>query len=95
MTKKAAKEVPVSNNPPDVQAKVDEAKGLEWNTILSKHAARIVQGPEAEQVRRTMSHRIMGSRFVMKIKQEEDALARMKAQWCLQGHLDPDFYPRK
>ena len=91
MAKKAAKEIPVTKNPPEVQAKVDEAKTLEWNTILSKHAARVVQGPEADQVRRRFSHRIMGSRFVMTIKQEDDTAPRVKARWCLQGHLDPDL----
>ena len=30
MAKKAAKEIPVTKNPPEVQAKVDEAKTLEW-----------------------------------------------------------------
>ena len=68
-------------------------KQKHWNgnTILSKHAARVVQGPEADQVRRRFSHRIMGSRFVMTIKQEDDTAPRVKARWCLQGHLDPDL----
>ena len=91
MQKKAAKEIRCTGNPPALQCKVDEAKLLEWNTILAKHAARLVLGPEAEHVRRKFSHRIMGSRYVLTIKQEDDAPERVKARWCLQGHLDPDL----
>ena len=36
----------------------------------------------------------MGSRFVCTWKQEEDAPRRMKARWCLQGHLDPDLHAK-
>ena len=91
MQKKASKEIRGVGNPPEMQAKVDEAKLLEWNTILAKNAARVVLGPEAEHVRNKLSHRIMGSRYVVTIKQEDDAPARVKARWCLQGHLDPDL----
>ena len=91
MQKKAAKEIRGTGNEPELQSKVDEAKLLEWNTILAKNAARIVLGPEAEYVRRKLSHRVMGSRYVITIKQEDDAPARVKARWCLQGHLDPDL----
>ena len=91
LQKKASKEIRGTGNPPELQCKVDEAKLLEWNTILAKNAARLVLGPEAEQVRKKFSHRIMGSRYVMTIKQEDDAPSRVKARWCLQGHLDPDL----
>ena len=91
LKKKAAKELPVSGNPTEIQIKIDEAKLLEWNTILAKHAARLVLGPEAEGVRRHHSDRIMGSRYVITVKQEDDSAPRMKARWCLQGHLDPDL----
>ena len=60
LKKKAAKELPVSGNPTEIQIKIDEAKLLEWNTILAKHAARLVLGPEAEGVRKRHSDRIMG-----------------------------------
>ena len=33
----------------------------------------------------------MGSRYVITIKQEDDAPERVKARWCLQGYLDPDL----
>ena len=51
LQKKASKEIRCTGNAPGLQCKVDEAKLLEWNTILAKHAARLVLGPEAEQVR--------------------------------------------
>ncbi|CAK9069992.1 Retrovirus-related Pol polyprotein from transposon RE1 (Retro element 1) (AtRE1) [Includes: Protease RE1, partial [Durusdinium trenchii] len=89
--KKAAKEIPVTGNPPEIQKKVDEAKLLEWNTIEGKHAGRVVLGTEADDVRRYLSHRIMGSRYVMTLKVEDDAAPRFKARWCLQGHLGPDL----
>ena len=91
LKKKASKELPPTGHPREIQLKIDEAKLLEWNTILAKHAARLVIGPEAQAVRKHMSHRIMGSRYVITIKQEDDAAPRMKARWCLQGHLDPDL----
>lgn len=91
LQKKMAKELPHSGNAPELQRKIDEANIAEWNTITAKHAGRVVLGDEAMEVRKRFSHRIMGSRFVLTIKQEEDAPARTKARWCLQGHLDPDL----
>lgn len=93
MKKKAAKELAPVGNPPELQRKVDEAKVLEWGTmtITAKHAGRVAFGPEADEIRRTHPDRIMGSRFVITIKQEEDSAPRTKARWCLQGHLDPDL----
>lgn len=85
MQKKASKELPCTGNAPEVQKRIDEAKLLEWNTILSKNAARLIHGPEALEVRQRFKHRIMGSRYVITVKQEEDAPARMKARWCLLG----------
>lgn len=78
MKKKASKEIPVTGNPLELQIRVDEAKLLEWNTILSKHAARLVLGPEADDVRKHLQHRIMGSRYVITIKQEDDSPPRVK-----------------
>ena len=91
INKRASKEVPASGNPNDVQELVDEAKHIEWNTLTSRHAVRLVLGREAAEVRRRYANRIMGSRYVCTWKQEEDAPKRMKARWCLQGHLDPDL----
>ena len=91
INKRAAKEIPETGNPRELQALVDEAKGVEWHTVLGRNAVRVVLGKEADLVRRRFAHRIMGSRFVMTVKQEEDSPARIKGRWCLQGHLDPDL----
>ena len=91
INKRAAKELPATGSPQELQTLVDEAKSIEWHTVLSRNAVRVVLGAEADLVRRRFAHRIMGSRYVMTIKQEEDAPARVKGRWCLQGHLDPDL----
>lgn len=90
--KKQSKELPAVGNPLELQNRVDEAKVLEWSTVQGRNATRLVLGKEAQQVRQKMSHRIMGSRFVVTVKQEEDEAPRVKARWCLQGHLDPDLH---
>ena len=91
VNKRATKEIPAFGNPLELQNQVDEAELLEWNTVSGRHAARIVLGAEADEVRRHHPDRIMGSRYVVTWKQEEDGPKRVKARWCLQGHLDPDL----
>ena len=91
VNKRAAKEIPASNNPQEFQIKVDESKLIEWGTLTSRHAVRLVLGQEAREVRRRCPDRIMGSRFVCTWKEEEDQPGRVKSRWCLQGHLDPDL----
>ena len=88
--KRAQKEIPASGNNPELQEQVDEAKTIEWETIISKSAVRIHSGPKAEEIRAKFGHRFIGSRFVVTNKVEEDS-SRIKARWCLQGHNDPDF----
>ena len=85
------KEVPATGNPSELQAVVDEAKSVEWNTVSGRDAVRLVLGAQADAIRKHSPERIMGSRFVMTWKHEEDAAPRMKGRWCLQGHLDPDL----
>ena len=82
--KKASKEIRGTGNPPAFQSKLDEAKP----------AARIVYGQEAAGVRRKHADCIMGSRYVITIKQEDGAPERVKARWWLQGYLDP-VYPEE
>ena len=36
----------------------------------------------------------MGNRYVVTVKEEDGAPARIKARWCLQGHLDPDLHDK-
>ena len=91
INKRAAKEIPAVNNPQELQMKVDEAKLTEWNTLLGRMATRLVLGQEAREVRERLPDRIMGSRYVVTWKEEEDQPVRVKARWCLQGRLDPDL----
>ena len=91
MQKKSSKEIPHVNQEPEQQRKIDEAKLAEWHVIEGKHAGRLVLGEEAQQVRQKLAHRIMDSRYVVTLKQEEDAPVRVKARWCLLGHRDPDL----
>ncbi|CAE7758699.1 RE1 [Symbiodinium sp. CCMP2456] len=90
LQKRLQKELPATGNPPELQESVEEAKGTEWCTMLSKPAVKIHSGAEAERIRSQCADRFIGSRFVITEKQE-DGDRRIKARWCLQGHLDPDF----
>jgi hypothetical protein len=47
-------------------------------------------GTKAKMLREKYPERFIGSRFVITEK-TEDQDNRIKARWCLQGHLDPDF----
>eukprot|EP00435_Cladocopium_sp_Y103_P017847 s883_g4.t1 len=104
LQKRMQKELPHSNHVPWLQSQVDAAKTLEWNTLAEKQAVRLLSPREAAWVRKNRSHRIMGSRFVLIKKALEDIVEngekadpenpdhwKVKARWCLQGHLDPDL----
>ena len=47
-------------------------------------------GKRAKQIMKNQSHRFIGSRFAITLKDDEEG-PRMKARLCVQGHLDPDF----
>eukprot|EP00435_Cladocopium_sp_Y103_P060490 s2072_g22.t1 len=89
--KRGSKEIPHTNQEPEHQKKIDEAKLAEWHVIEGKGGGRLVHGSEAEHVRHKLSHRIMDSRYVVTLKQEEDSPVKIKARWCLLGHRDPDL----
>ena len=89
LQKRLQKELPVTGNPPELQDKVEEAKGTEWCTMQSKTAVCVHTGAAAERIRQKHPDRFVGSRFVVTSKPEEGE-ERIKARWCLQGHLDPD-----
>ena len=104
MQKRAQKEIPHSHNEPKLQAQVDAAKVQEWNTLIEKQAVRLVPKHQAEWILKHQKHRIMGSRFVIVKKAMEDVIEngmipdpsvaehwKVKARFCLQGHLDPDL----
>ena len=67
------------------KAEVEEAKVLEWETLVDKGVVIILTGLQARQARLEHSCRILKSRFVL--TREPD---RYKARWCLRGYLDPD-----
>eukprot|EP00435_Cladocopium_sp_Y103_P055765 s362_g18.t1 len=104
MQKRAQKELHHSNNPPLIQAQVNAAKVTEWNTLLGKEAVRLVPPSKAKWIKEHQADRIMGSRFVITKKALEDVIEngvipqvdnpehwKVKARFCLQGHLDPDL----
>lgn len=99
--KKMSKELPHSNNPPALQAKVDEGKLAEWKTLSEKpNVLRIHYGKKAKEIEQKYAHRFIGSRFVLTrkaIDEEQTVIPdqldtfTVKGRWCLQGHLDPDL----
>eukprot|EP00435_Cladocopium_sp_Y103_P023253 s2636_g5.t1 len=101
LRRKMSKELHHSNNPPELQKKIDEGKLLEWQTLLSKNnAVKLHYGKAAEHIRQTRSDRFIGSRFVLTRKPLEEgqdinmhdlSTFTVKGRWCLQGHLDPDL----
>eukprot|EP00435_Cladocopium_sp_Y103_P010293 s4146_g2.t1 len=91
LKKKMQKELHHSNNPPDLQAKIDDSKLLEWNTLEDeKQAITVLPLHEAAFIRKHKPDRIMSSRFVITEKHEDDTV-RVKSRWCLRGHHDPDL----
>ena len=90
LQKRLQKESPPSGNSPELQSKIDEAKRTEWSTLSDKPAIKVWTGAKAKMLRDKYPERFIGSRFVITEK-TEDQDTRIKARWCLQGHLDPDF----
>ena len=93
LQKRTQKELPPTGNDATIQAKVDEAKALEWETVAGKQAVRVWTGAKAKEIRARHADRFVGSRFVIVNKTDEDG-SRIKARLCLQGHLDPDFHTK-
>ena len=101
LKKKMKKELRHSNNPPELQAKIDEGKRNEWNTIVNKdNAVRLHFGRRAAQIKKDHADRFIGSRFALTRKPLEEgghvdpndwSSFLVKGRWCLQGHLDPDL----
>lgn len=98
---KGNKEIPHSNNPPEIQKKVDLGKRLEWETIANRpNIVKVHYGKAAEHIRNTSEHRFIGSRYALTRKPLDDGIPIVpadpstyivKGRWCLQGHLDPDL----
>ena len=72
LQKRAQKEIPVSNNQPELQLQVDDAKHMEWETLAGKQAVRLWFGADADNIRRKHADRFIGSRFVVTNKKEDD-----------------------
>ena len=88
LQKRLQKELPVSGNPSELQEQIEEAKQTEWCTMLSK-GVKVHTGEAAARIRQKFPNRFVGSRLVVTKKVDEEG-ERVKARWCLQGHLDPD-----
>ena len=98
---KMNKELPHSNNPPDIQRKVDLGKRTEWETMTGKpDVVKIHYGKHAERIKKEFPDRFIGSRYVLTRKAVDEAKGidnhdpnsyTVKGRWCLQGHLDPDL----
>ena len=98
--KKTAKELPPSNNVPELQRLVDESKLVEWRTMIEKGAVKVHYGKRAAAIKQNHPDRFIGSRFVITRKPIEEGghidpldskTYKVKSRWCLQGHLDPDL----
>lgn len=99
LKRKSSKEFLHSNNPPELQAKVDLGKRLEWETMVTKpNVVKLHYGRQADRIRQECSHRFIGSRFVLTPKATVEGepvdlsnpdTFSVKGRWCLQGHLDP------
>ena len=91
LKKKLQSELHHSNNHPELQDAVDQAKVVEWLTLQDEKQALVVIPPrQANHIRRRQADRIMSSRFVITEK-SEDGDTKIKARWCLRGHHDPDL----
>ena len=97
---KKSKELNHSNNEPALQEQIDDSKVTEWQTLISKGAVKVISGRQAEHIKEKLSHRFIGSRFVIvrkgavegqQIDPTDPNTYRVKSRWCLQGHLDPDL----
>ena len=84
LQKRLQKELPVTGNPPELQDKVEEAKGTEWCTMQSKTAVCVHTGAAAERIRQKHPDRFVGSRFVVTSKPEEVVSSRAPRPRCHQ-----------
>ena len=92
LQKRMQTELHHSNNAPQLQEKIDDAKVIEFIHTLQdeKKALKVVPPKQAMRIRKDQPNRIMTSRFVVTNK-VEDGNSKIKARWCLRGHHDPDL----
>ena len=54
------------------QQKIDLAKTAEWETLKGKGAVTVWTGKRAKQIMKNQSHRFIGSRFAITLKDDEE-----------------------
>ena len=92
LAKRQQKEIHHTGNETALQEQVDDARVIEWKTLSEKGAVRVHGGNAARKLRHKHPNRFMQSRFVINHKSEDAGeTSRVKARWCLKGHLDPDL----
>ena len=81
-----------SNNSPELQEQIDDAKVVEFVHTLQdeKKALKVISPKQATKIRQDQPNRVMTSRFVVTNK-VDDGNSKIKARWCLRGHHDPDL----
>ena len=94
LQKKLQKELHHSNNPPQLQEKIDASKIVEWTTLRDeKKALQVTPPQQARRIRSCRPDRIMTGRFVI-IEKHDDGDSKIKSRWCLRGHHDPDLFTK-
>ena len=92
LTKKSGKELQERTLNKEERKLFDAAKLTEIQNLEGSNAISFVTDPgELQQIRSTLSHRLMPSRFILTKKQQEIGMTwKAKARWILLGHRDPD-----
>ena len=94
LQKKLQKELHHSNNPPQLQEKIDASKIVEWTTLRDeKKALQVTPPQQARRIRSCRPDRIMTGRFVI-IEKHDDGDSKIKSRWGLRGHHDPDLFTK-
>ena len=58
LQKRTQKELPVTGNAPELQAQIQDAKALEWDTVVGKTAVKVHRGAKGRQILCKYSHRL-------------------------------------
>lgn len=92
--KKGRKEVPERTMTPELRHKFWPKKETEFGKILERKAATLISPEDAVEVRKTLGHRIVGSRFVNTMGPDPDSPdgMKLKSRWCVLGDKDPDVF---
>jgi len=93
MKKKGRKEIWDRQMNEYQKARFESEKGKEFQKILDKKAVTVITPQEAVLIRKSLGHRILGSRFVntLDASPEHDGGIKTKSRWCVLGDQDPDL----